>query len=163
MFNTFLAQWCRLWNNVKKKCGRVRQDTDDNIIRRMRFLFLIIKDTDTPSGYVILIAFPWQQWLSEGASFLRLYVNSLPSLFSIWGGTTDRHHCPLKAYAWPPITNSHFLLQVTHWHSPRFHAYYPTANSYPGIVGEMLSAGIGCIGFNWVRPVVLLTYVSWSY
>ncbi|KAG8229721.1 hypothetical protein J437_LFUL007896 [Ladona fulva] len=39
---------------------------------------------------------------------------------------------------------------VTHWHSPQFHAYYPTANSYPGIVGEMLSAGIGCIGFSWM-------------
>ncbi|KDR23679.1 Aromatic-L-amino-acid decarboxylase, partial [Zootermopsis nevadensis] len=39
---------------------------------------------------------------------------------------------------------------VTHWHSPHFHAYYPTANSYPGIVGEMLSAGIGCIGFSWI-------------
>lgn len=39
---------------------------------------------------------------------------------------------------------------VTHWHSPNFHAYYPTANSYPAIVGEMLSAGIGCIGFSWM-------------
>ncbi|KAF2878751.1 hypothetical protein ILUMI_27426 [Ignelater luminosus] len=39
---------------------------------------------------------------------------------------------------------------VTHWHSPYFNAYYPTANSYPGIVGEMLSAGIGCIGFSWM-------------
>lgn len=40
---------------------------------------------------------------------------------------------------------------ITHWHSPNFHAYCPTANSYPGIVGEMLSAGIGCVGFSWVR------------
>lgn len=39
---------------------------------------------------------------------------------------------------------------VTHWHSPQFHAFYPTANSYPGIVGEMLSAGIGCLGFSWI-------------
>ncbi|KAK4880247.1 hypothetical protein RN001_008393 [Aquatica leii] len=39
---------------------------------------------------------------------------------------------------------------ITHWHSPNFHAYCPTANSYPGIVGEMLSAGIGCVGFSWV-------------
>ena len=22
---------------------------------------------------------------------------------------------------------------VTHWHHPQFHAYFPTANSYPGI------------------------------
>lgn len=39
---------------------------------------------------------------------------------------------------------------ITHWHSPNFHAYCPTANSYPGIVGEMLSAGIGCVGFSWM-------------
>ncbi|KAF5306406.1 hypothetical protein FQA39_LY08915 [Lamprigera yunnana] len=39
---------------------------------------------------------------------------------------------------------------VTHWHSPSFHAYYPTSNSFPGIVGEILSAGIACIGFSWM-------------
>lgn len=40
--------------------------------------------------------------------------------------------------------------QVTHWNSPHFHAFYPTANSYPAIVGEILSNGIGCIGFSWL-------------
>ena len=39
---------------------------------------------------------------------------------------------------------------VTHWHSPRFHAYFPTANSYPAIVADMLSGAIACIGFSWV-------------
>ncbi|XP_051158829.1 aromatic-L-amino-acid decarboxylase-like [Leptopilina boulardi] len=39
---------------------------------------------------------------------------------------------------------------VTHWHSPQFHAFYPAGSSYPSIVGEMLSAGIGCIGFSWI-------------
>lgn len=43
---------------------------------------------------------------------------------------------------------------VTHWHSPKFHAYFPTANSYPAIVADILSAGIACIGFTWVRHVV---------
>ncbi|XP_017488202.1 PREDICTED: aromatic-L-amino-acid decarboxylase-like [Rhagoletis zephyria] len=38
---------------------------------------------------------------------------------------------------------------MTHWHSPRFHAYFPTANSYPAICGDMLSAAIACIGFTW--------------
>ncbi|GLH01302.1 uncharacterized protein GBIM_07469 [Gryllus bimaculatus] len=41
-------------------------------------------------------------------------------------------------------------LQVTHWHSPRFHAYFPTANSYPAIVADMLSGAIACIGFSWI-------------
>lgn len=39
---------------------------------------------------------------------------------------------------------------VTHWQSPKFHAYFPTSNSFPGVVGEMLSAGIGCLGFSWM-------------
>ncbi|WAR30449.1 DDC-like protein [Mya arenaria] len=39
---------------------------------------------------------------------------------------------------------------VTHWHSPQFHAYYPTANSYPAIVADILSDSIGCIGFTWM-------------
>ncbi|KAG7173247.1 Aromatic-L-amino-acid decarboxylase-like, partial [Homarus americanus] len=39
---------------------------------------------------------------------------------------------------------------VTHWHSPQFHAYYPTANTYPSILADMLSDAIGCIGFTWI-------------
>ncbi|XP_033228309.1 3,4-dihydroxyphenylacetaldehyde synthase 2-like [Belonocnema kinseyi] len=39
---------------------------------------------------------------------------------------------------------------MTHWHSPQFHAFYPAGSSYPSIVGEMLSAGIGCVGFSWI-------------
>lgn len=39
---------------------------------------------------------------------------------------------------------------VTHWHSPHFHAYFPTANSYPAICADILSDAIACIGFSWV-------------
>ncbi|RXG69875.1 Aromatic-L-amino-acid decarboxylase [Armadillidium vulgare] len=39
---------------------------------------------------------------------------------------------------------------VTHWHSPRFHAYFPTASSYPSILADMLCGAIGCIGFSWI-------------
>ncbi|XP_070583283.1 aromatic-L-amino-acid decarboxylase isoform X3 [Erythrolamprus reginae] len=38
---------------------------------------------------------------------------------------------------------------VTHWHSPYFFAYFPTANSFPALLGDMLSGGLGCIGFSW--------------
>ncbi|XP_061445193.1 aromatic-L-amino-acid decarboxylase isoform X1 [Rhineura floridana] len=38
---------------------------------------------------------------------------------------------------------------VTHWHSPYFFAYFPTANSFPALLADMLSGGIGCIGFSW--------------
>ncbi|XP_067867019.1 aromatic-L-amino-acid decarboxylase-like [Heterodontus francisci] len=38
---------------------------------------------------------------------------------------------------------------VTHWQSPHFHAYFATANSFPALLGDMLSGAIGCIGFSW--------------
>ncbi|XP_023024196.1 tyrosine decarboxylase 1 [Leptinotarsa decemlineata] len=38
---------------------------------------------------------------------------------------------------------------VTHWQHPQFHAYFPSGNSYPSILGDMLSDAIGCIGFSW--------------
>ena len=41
------------------------------MIRRMRFDCLITKATDTHSEYVVLIAFPQQQWLRERVSMLR--------------------------------------------------------------------------------------------
>jgi hypothetical protein len=53
-----------------EKCHTVRQTEDDNIIRRMRTAFWITKATNTQSEYVILIAFPQQQWLRERTSML---------------------------------------------------------------------------------------------
>lgn len=44
---------------------------------------------------------------------------------------------------------------VTHWQHPQFHAYFPSGNGYPSILGDMLSAGIGCIGFSWVSITVI--------
>jgi hypothetical protein len=54
-----------------EKYGTVRQATDDNIIRHMRFACWIIKATDTHSEYVILIALQRQQFLRERAPVLR--------------------------------------------------------------------------------------------
>lgn len=38
---------------------------------------------------------------------------------------------------------------VLHWQHPRFHAYFPAGNSYPSILADMLSGGLGCLGFSW--------------
>jgi hypothetical protein len=54
-----------------EKYGTARQATDDNIIRRMRDTYWKTNATDKYSEYVILIAFPRQQWLRERASLLR--------------------------------------------------------------------------------------------
>ena len=38
---------------------------------------------------------------------------------------------------------------ITHWQSPNFFAYFPSNNSGPAILGELLSAGIGVQGMLW--------------
>ena len=53
--------------NHVENYGGARQDTDDSIIRRMRFACCITKAADTNSEYVILPAFPRQIWLHECA------------------------------------------------------------------------------------------------
>jgi hypothetical protein len=60
---------CLLWDNVENY-GTARQATDDNIIWRMRFACWVTKAIDTHSEYVILIAFPRQQWLRQRAPML---------------------------------------------------------------------------------------------
>ncbi len=39
---------------------------------------------------------------------------------------------------------------LTHWQHPGFFAYFPANNSYPSILGELLSAGLGVQGMSWV-------------
>jgi len=66
---------------VEKYCT-ARQDTDDRIIRRMRFAFRITNThwihthTHTHSEYVERIAFPRQRWLGERVSILRYTHNA---------------------------------------------------------------------------------------
>jgi hypothetical protein len=59
-----------LWDYVRKP-GTARQATDGNIKQRMLLSCWITKPINTNSEYVILIAFPRQQWLRERVSMLR--------------------------------------------------------------------------------------------
>jgi aromatic-L-amino-acid decarboxylase len=38
---------------------------------------------------------------------------------------------------------------ITHWQSPRFHAFFPGNSSYPAILGELMSAGFSVQGMLW--------------
>jgi aromatic-L-amino-acid/L-tryptophan decarboxylase len=38
---------------------------------------------------------------------------------------------------------------VTHWQSPNFFAYFPSNSSGPGILGDLLSSGLGVQGMLW--------------
>jgi hypothetical protein len=70
MFHYFFSSTIVFFLTVEKY-GGVGQATDDNITRRMRIACWITKATETHSEYVILIAFPLQQWLQERVSMLR--------------------------------------------------------------------------------------------
>lgn len=39
---------------------------------------------------------------------------------------------------------------LVHWQHPNFFAYFPANSSYPAILGELLSAGLGVNGMSWV-------------
>jgi len=39
---------------------------------------------------------------------------------------------------------------LTHWQHPNFFAYFPANSSYPAILGDMLTAGLGVQGMSWV-------------
>ena len=65
-----------------KKYCRARQAADGITIRRMRVVCFISKAPDTHSEYVILIAFPLQQWLHESTLVLRYtYIACLVKYF----------------------------------------------------------------------------------
>ncbi|XP_053206409.1 aromatic-L-amino-acid decarboxylase-like [Panonychus citri] len=60
---------------------------------------------------------------------------------------------PEQGETWPEIfkdIEKLIMPGMTHWHSPRFHAYFPTANSYPSILADILTGALGCIGFSWI-------------
>ena len=38
---------------------------------------------------------------------------------------------------------------ITHWQSPNFYAYFPSNGSGPGILGDLLSSGLGVQGMLW--------------
>ena len=43
--------------------------------------------------------------------------------------------------------------QNTHWFHPRFFAYFPAGLSYASVIGDILSSGLGSVGFSWVSRV----------
>jgi hypothetical protein len=63
-----------------KRYSRDRQATDANIIRNMDFACWVTKAKDTHSEYIIIIAFPMQEWLGERKTVLRFfYIHYLSS------------------------------------------------------------------------------------
>src|SRR5881397_602580 len=45
--------------------------------------------------------------------------------------------------------NRVILPGITHWQHPSFFAYFPANASFPAILGDLLSAGLGVQGMLW--------------
>ncbi len=45
--------------------------------------------------------------------------------------------------------NSIIMPGITHWQHPNFHAYFPANNSFPSILAEIITAGIGAQCMVW--------------
>jgi len=82
-------------------------------------------------------------------------VESFPVLSKVKPGET-RAALPVN----PPVQGESFealmkdvekliLPGVTHWQSPNFFAYFPCNASGPGILGDLLSSGLGVQGMLW--------------
>jgi aromatic-L-amino-acid decarboxylase len=59
---------------------------------------------------------------------------------------------PEKGESWDQIFRDfehHVVPAVTHWNHPGFMAYFPTTASPPGILAEMLAAGLNTNGILW--------------
>ena len=98
---TFFRKSHRLWDNVEK-CGRDPGATNDVIIWRIRVACWICKAICTyahahTDQYVILIAFPLQQWIRERSSMLRYtyivcLVISIPVAYSLYSWTWNLNY-----------------------------------------------------------------------
>ncbi|MEP6730245.1 MAG: pyridoxal-dependent decarboxylase, partial [bacterium] len=38
---------------------------------------------------------------------------------------------------------------ITHWQHPAFYGYFPSSGSLAGVLGDLLSTGLGVIGLSW--------------
>lgn len=60
---------------------------------------------------------------------------------------------PEEGESWDEIQrdiSSKIMPGLTHWQSPNFMAFFPSASSYPGILGELYSAALTGPAFNWI-------------
>lgn len=85
-------------------------------------------------------------------------VEKLPVLSTVQPGDIARAlplqppSAGLAGGEWPAVfeeIKSTILPGLTHWQSPNFYAFFPCSASGPGIIGEILSAGLNVNGMLW--------------
>lgn len=82
-------------------------------------------------------------------------VHELPVLSRVNPGDVSAWmpaHPPERPEPWDTVMADFERVVVpgmTHWQSPGFHAFFPSAHSYPALLGEMLCSSLGAVGFLW--------------
>jgi len=62
-------------------------------------------------------------------------------------------HPPSEPESWDAVmadVQQVVVPTITHWQHPNWFAYFPSNSTYPSILGELLSAGLGVQGMSWV-------------
>lgn len=62
-------------------------------------------------------------------------------------------HPPTEPESWADVmadVERVVVPTITHWQHPNWFAYFPANTSYPSILGELLSAGLGVQGMSWI-------------
>nr|CAH7733330.1 unnamed protein product [Callosobruchus chinensis] len=94
----------------------------------------------------------------EMVDYICQYINNLPNQRvtpDVEPGYLRQllpNEAPVDPEDWDDImkdVEKKIMPGVTHWQHPGFHAYFPSGNSFPSILADMLSDAIGCIGFSW--------------
>ena len=82
-------------------------------------------------------------------------IESLPVLSQVQPGQVRKslpQNAPMNGEPFAALLNDIeklILPGITHWQSPNFFAYFPSNSSFPSILGELLSAGLGVQGMLW--------------
>src|SRR5688572_28709202 len=82
-------------------------------------------------------------------------IESFPVLSQVQPGQVRKslpQNAPMHGEPFAAILNDIeklILPGITHWQSPNFFAYFPSNSSFPSILGELLSAGLGVQGMLW--------------
>jgi aromatic-L-amino-acid/L-tryptophan decarboxylase len=96
-------------------------------------------------GYAVI------DWIAD----YQARVASLPVLSQVKPGEVRAGlpaHPPESGESFDRILadiDPHILPGITHWQSPNFYAYFPANASGPGILGDLLSSGLGIQGMLW--------------
>ncbi|KAI1283058.1 Tyrosine decarboxylase [Halotydeus destructor] len=151
----------------------------ENKIQRRMSRMVVGAESSAPDGHghpVPMDSYQWRKRGKEMVDYIAEYMDTIekrrvtPNVEPGYLGALLPQSAPHKPEDWDTIMadfEKHIMPGMTHWQHPRFHAYFPAGNSYPSILADMLSDGIGCVGFSWAASpacteleVVMLDWVG---